>query len=380
MMIWMIVLIVFGMVTGGLTIAAARRGGFGADELHGVQKVHQHWVPRLGGVPVFITFVTGCLLWDQLGYLSQYSALALVVCSLPIFLVGLIEDTSRSAGIRTRLLVTVLAAGLGWFFLDGQIRRLDVPLVDELLARSALLSFMLTAVAVTGVVHAINIIDGYNGLSGFFSLAAFSAIGAIAALHGDTSLAQASLLAVLSLIGFLFWNYPMGRIFLGDAGAYFIGFLIAEFSILLVGRNPEVSPWCALLIVAYPVWETLFSMFRRAAMGGIAQMGQADALHLHHLVYRRLVKSNRSEASHRDSVLRNAMTTPYLLVLVLLCVVPAVIFADAPMILIGFCLLFAVSYLLCYRMIVQLRTPRWLVVRRLATRMLARPLPSQPLP
>ncbi|MES2884617.1 MAG: glycosyltransferase [Pseudomonadota bacterium] len=367
---WMIALVLCGILLGALTIFAAKRSGWGADISVGVQKVHQHWVPRLGGLPVFATFIIGCLLWNHLGYLSQYSALALVACSLPVFVIGLIEDLSQKAGIRARLVVTMIAAALGWYFLDGQIRRLDVPFVDELLARSALLSFVLTTVAVAGVAHAINIIDGYNGLCGFFSLAAFSGIGAVAAMHGDQSLAQASLVAALSLIGFLFWNYPMGRLFLGDAGAYFIGFLIAEFSILLVTRNPDVSPWCALLIVIYPVWETLFSMYRRAVAGGFSHMGRADALHLHHLVFRRLVKSSDNEDSHRAMVLRNAMTTPYLLVFVLMSVIPAIFFADHPTVLVGFSLVFAVSYLLCYRMIVRLRVPRWLVIRKIANRML----------
>lgn len=368
---WMILLVIFGTALAGLTILAAKRGRFGADESHGIQKVHRHWVPRLGGIPVFVTFVLGCWLWDVLGYLNQYAAFALMACSLPAFLGGLLEDMSRKAGIGPRLLLTVLAAVLGWFYLGGQIRRLDVPFVDSLLAGSALLSLMFTVFAVTGVVHAINIIDGYNGLCGFFSLVAFCGIGAIAAMVGDHSLAQAALLAALSLIGFLFWNYPMGRLFLGDAGAYFIGFLIAEFSILLVARNPGVSPWCALLIVAYPVWETVFSMLRRASAGGLAQMGRADALHLHHLVYRRLIKNNQRNGGHRDSVLRNAMTTPYLLVLVLMCVIPAIFFSEQPGILMGFCLLFVVTYVFCYRAIVRLRVPHWLVVRRAATRWLA---------
>lgn len=380
MVSWIIFLVVCGILLGALTIAAARFGGFGTDASEGIQKVHRHWVPRLGGVPVFVTFVLGCLLWNYLGYLDHYSALALVGCSLPAFLIGLIEDLSQKAGIGMRLIVTMLAAALGWYFLDGQIRRLDVPFLDDLLVRSALLSFVVTAVAVAGVAHAINIIDGYNGLSGFFSLAAFTGIGAVAALHGDHQLAQAALIAVLSMVGFLFWNYPMGRIFLGDSGAYFIGFLIAEFSILLIIRNPGVSPWCPLLIAIYPIWETLFSMYRRASIGGFSHMGQADALHLHHLVFRRLVKSSGCDGSHRAAVLRNAMTTPYLLVLVLLSVIPGVIFASQPTVLFGFSLLFAVSYLLCYRMIVRLRVPRWLVIRRIANRVLLRPSQTPLLP
>lgn len=364
MAFWMAGLVAFSAVLAWLTIVVAKRGGFGTDEAHGVQKVHRHWVPRLGGVPVFISFLVGCLLWERLSYISAYSALALVLCALPAFSIGLIEDLSRKVAVSTRLLVTMLAAGLAWYFLDGQLRRLDIPVVDELLARSALASFVLTAVAVAGVVHAINIIDGYNGLSGFFSLLAFCAIGIIAYQHGDTSLAHSALLATLSLVGFLIWNYPMGRLFLGDAGAYFVGFLIAEFCILLVTRNPSVSPWCALLIVIYPVWETLFSMFRRAAAGGLSQMGRADALHLHHLIFRRLVNSRQRNPSPLLAVLRNAATTLYLLLLMLLCVIPAVVFANHAAILFGFCVLFAVSYVLIYRRIIQLRVPRWLVARR----------------
>jgi len=360
---WMLVLIALGTMVAWSTIFAARRGGFGADESHGVQKVHVHWVPRLGGIPVFFTFVAGCLLWEQLEYISSYSAFALVLCSLPAFLIGLMEDISRNVSVIARLLVTMGAAALGWYFLNGQLRRLDIPMVDHLLAYSALASFALTAVAVGGVAHAINIIDGYNGLSGIFALLAFSAIGLVAYQQGDSSLAHAAILAALSQIGFLIWNYPMGRLFLGDAGAYFVGFLIAEFSILLVTRNPEVSPWCAMLIVIYPVWETLFSIYRRAATGGWAQIGRADALHLHHLVFRRLINSKRRAPSPATATLRNAATTLYLIPLVLLSVVPAVLFADQAGTLFGFCVLFAVSYVVIYLSIIRLRVPRWLVIR-----------------
>lgn len=364
MLVWSVVLVAWSALLSGLMIALARRARLGADEYEGVQKVHHHWVPRLGGVPVFVSFVSGCLLWTYLGYLGEYSALSLIFCSLPAFVVGLVEDVSRKAGIGLRLLVTMLAAALGWFFLDGQIRRLDIPYVDDLLIHSSIASFLLTTVAVAGVAHAVNIIDGYNGLCGFFGLLAFAAIAAVAAMHSDWPLAYAALIAALSVAGFLFWNYPMGRLFLGDAGAYFIGFLIAELCILLVQRNPDVSPWCALLIVIYPVWETLFSMFRRAVAGGLGQMGRADALHLHHLVFRRLVKRHLHNTNHRARIMRNATTTLYLLVLMMLSVVPAVIFSNQPMVLCGFCFLFAFSYIFCYRTIVQLRVPRYLIMRR----------------
>lgn len=376
MVVWMLALVIWGVVLAGLTILVAQRSGLGVDESTGVQKVHRHWVPRLGGVPVFLTFVSGCLVWNLLGWLDHYAALMIVLCSVPAFAVGLIEDVTRKAGIALRLGVTMAAAGLCWFFLDGQIRRLDLPVVDSLLQTSALVSFGFTLIAVAGVAHAVNIIDGYNGLCGFFALIAFGAIGTVAYLHNDDTLAAASLIGALSMVGFLFWNYPLGKIFLGDAGAYFVGFLIAEFSIMLVTRNPDVSPWCALLIVIYPVWETLFSMFRRAMSGGFSQMGQADALHLHHLVFRRVVKRYAHRRSHAHRVARNAMTTPYLLVLVLLSSVPAVFFARQPSVLIAFSLLFAASYVYCYRSIIRLKVPRWLVLRGALSKAAVQPTPA----
>lgn len=366
MIFWMAGLVTFGALVGALTLCLAKRGGFGTDESHGVQKMHRHWVPRLGGIPVFATFVVGCLLWEHLGFLGRYSAQALILCSLPVFTVGLWEDLSRRSGIGMRLVVTMIAAALAWYFMDGQLRRLDIPAIDTLLLRFSAVSLLITAVAVAGVVHAVNIIDGYNGLCGFFAVFAFGAISVVAATHDDIALHQASLIVMLGIVGFLFWNYPFGRLFLGDAGAYFIGFLLAEFSILLVSRNPAVSPWCALLINIYPVWETLFSMLRRASSGGFRQMGQADATHLHHLIHRRLVKSQQHRGGHRTAVFNNAMTTPYLLVLVLMSVMPAILFPDRAGVLFGFCVLFAVSYTLFYRMIVRLRVPRWMVIRPLA--------------
>jgi UDP-GlcNAc:undecaprenyl-phosphate/decaprenyl-phosphate GlcNAc-1-phosphate transferase len=90
-----------------------------------------------------------------------------------------------------------------------------------------------------------------------------------------------------ALAGFLVWNYPRGRIFLGDAGAYFIGFMYAELSIRLIARNGEISAWYVTMLAGYPIADTLFSMYRRGVIQGRKLMAP-DALHLHSLVYRRI--------------------------------------------------------------------------------------------
>ncbi len=93
----------------------------------------------------------------------------------------------------------------------------------------------------------------------------------------------------ISIFGFFIWNWPYGKIFLGDAGAYFIGFMIGMLSVLLVVRNHEVSAWFPLVLVIYPVMETLFSIYRRYIVHKISP-GQPDRLHLHSLVYSRILK------------------------------------------------------------------------------------------
>ena len=87
---------------------------------------------------------------------------------------------------------------------------------------------------------------------------------------GDDTVATLALIGVGAVLGFFFWNFPGGLIFLGDGGAYFLGFYVAELGILLLARNPSVSPMCPLLICIYPVFETLFSMYRRKVLRGRA--------------------------------------------------------------------------------------------------------------
>jgi len=360
-LVWLLALASSFWLTG-VTIAVAKRRGLGADESSGVQKMHSHWVPRLGGLPIFMAFSVALLLlaWCTRAHVDL--SVRLLVCLAPAFGIGLLEDVTSQAGVLTRLIFTMIAAALGWWLLDGQLVRLDLPGVDTVLSAFWPLAFVLTLIAAAGVAHAVNIIDGFNGLAGFFAVVALAAIGIVAFQVGDSFLMRVALLGAASVLGFFFWNYPFGKIFLGDAGAYFIGFLIAELSILLVYRNPSVSAWFPMLLMIYPVWETLFTMARRAA-GGVRRIGQPDALHLHQLVHKRLVKRFIGARTGHAKVLRNALTSPFLWTLALMSALPAVLFWQHAHILGLFCTLFAASYIMIYLRIVRFRVPRWMVIR-----------------
>ena len=146
----------------------------------------------------------------------------------------------------------------------------------------------LTLLCVTGVANAINIIDGFNGLASMCVLMMLLAIAYVGFAGRRHARRHVALIAAGAVLGFFIWNFPAGLIFLGDGGAYFLGFVLAELSVLLLARNPQVSPMFPLLLCAYPIFETVFSMYRRRVLRGVADRAQPDGIHLHTLIHRRL--------------------------------------------------------------------------------------------
>jgi UDP-N-acetylmuramyl pentapeptide phosphotransferase/UDP-N-acetylglucosamine-1-phosphate transferase len=187
-----------------------------------------------------------------------------------------------------------------------------------------------------------------------------ASIAYVAYLVGDSLVLICALAGLGAALGFFVWNYPLGLIFLGDGGAYLLGFWVAELGILLVQRNEEVSPIFPLLLCAYPMFETLFSMYRRRILRG-RPMGQPDASHLHSLIYRRLMRWAIGRRDAANLLRRNSMTSPYLWLVCSSSAVPALLCWDNTSLL-GICLLFfCLLYLALYRAIVRFRTPRLLV-------------------
>jgi len=166
-----------------------------------------------------------------------------------------------------------------------------------------------------------------------------------------------------AVLGFFAWNYPAGLIFLGDGGAYVLGFLLAELALLLLGRNPRVAPMFPLLVCIYPVFETVFSIYRRRFIRRTSP-GVPDGVHLHHLIFKRLLRWTVSRKDARALTRRNSMTSPYLWALCLTSVAPAVMFWDDNGVLFVCIVIFAGVYSLLYWRIVRFRTPRWLGARR----------------
>jgi UDP-N-acetylmuramyl pentapeptide phosphotransferase/UDP-N-acetylglucosamine-1-phosphate transferase len=260
-------------------------------------------------------------------------------------------------------MTSFVAAALGFVLLDARVSDLDMP-GSGIALQVALLSFALTVFAVGGFSHALNIVDGFNGLSGMVALLMLGALGFVAARLGDMHVLWASVFIAGGVLGFLAWNFPRGLIFAGDGGAYLLGFLIAELAIVLAHRNPSVSAWFPAVLLLYPVVETAFSIYRKKFLRGQSP-AEPDGLHLHMLIHKRLVRRFPSPGNKWKT---NASTSPYLVAIAALSVVPAMAFWDSTMALQVVAVAFTAVYVWFYWRIVHFKVPRGLVLRSAAGR------------
>jgi UDP-N-acetylmuramyl pentapeptide phosphotransferase/UDP-N-acetylglucosamine-1-phosphate transferase len=353
----------FGMIFTTLIIKASKKYKTALDkDLLGVQKVHSRIVPRIGGLAVFCAVVlTGAITIWRLPSIGKPSTL-LLLCSAVAFSGGIVEDFTQKVSASVRLVLTLVAALMGYVFIGARITHINIPFVDWCL-QYAWISVPLTVLMVAGIANSINLIDGFNGLASVVCIIMLMSLAYVALQVGDTFVLTISLLVAGATTGFLIWNYPAGLIFLGDGGAYFLGFILAELAVLLVARNPQVSPWYAALLLIYPAFETAFSVYRRFYLRGRSP-GMPDGIHLHSLIFRRLVTWAAGERDGQAITRRNSMTSPYLWLLSLMAVGPATLFWRHTWLLILLCALFVVSYIWLYARIVRFRSPRWLIIER----------------
>jgi UDP-N-acetylmuramyl pentapeptide phosphotransferase/UDP-N-acetylglucosamine-1-phosphate transferase len=334
----------------------------GDVDMSGPQKFHGSPVPRIGGVGIVIGVVGALLLLWALRSSEEPLGLILMACAAPAFLAGLAEDLTKRQSPRRRLFFTAVSAGLAAWALDAVIDHTDIPGLDWVMS-FAVPAALLTVFAVAGVANAVNIIDGFNGLAAMCVVLMLGAITYVAFQAQDPVIGLCALAGLGAVMGFFIWNFPAGLIFLGDGGAYFLGFYVAELGVLLLQRNPDVSPLCPLLMCIYPIFETLFSIYRRKFVRG-RPVGMPDGVHLHSLVYRRLMRWAIGDKSAKVLTRRNSMTAPYLWLLCMLSVIPAMLFWNNTHVLAFFIVLFGVTYVFLYGRIVRFKVPDWLIVRR----------------
>jgi UDP-N-acetylmuramyl pentapeptide phosphotransferase/UDP-N-acetylglucosamine-1-phosphate transferase len=353
MNIYFVVFTVTLLASVALVVTQCWHGKFSLDGIDGAQKFHTLPTPRIGGVAIALGFVT----------LVALSApdVCVILCPLllagiPAFASGLAEDVTKKMGVLPRLLATALSGVLAWALTGVVIQNTGILPLDWLLGFKAM-AVLFTAFSVGGLANAINIIDGFNGLAAGAVVIMLGAIGLIAQNVGDTTLATGCFGLVAVTLGFGAVNWPLGKIFLGDGGAYLLGFCVGWLAVLLPMRNPQVSTWVSLLICAYPVLEVGFSYLRKSKRAGHSP-DLPDKVHLHMLAYRRLSRPFFSRSSQAK---QNGMTSLYMWSYTMLPAGWALVFAgNTKMLVLGFAVAIF-TYSVVYARLTQFR---WYFGRR----------------
>lgn len=346
-------------VTAWVVRVMGRDGRRALDhDVSGPQKFHVRPVPRIGGLGIVAGLVvaSGAMWW--LDRTMGWTAALLLACGVPAFGMGLVEDLTKRVSARRRLFATMVSAALGIWLLGAAITRTDIPGLDWIVS-FAVGAALLTVFAVAGIANSVNIIDGFNGLASMCVVIMLAALAYVAYQVGDPVVGTLALAGIGAVLGFFVWNFPGGLVFLGDGGAYFLGFFVAELSILLLVRNPDVSPLFPLLVCVYPVFETLFSIYRRRFLRAVPP-SMPDGIHLHSLIYRRVMRWAVGEKGAKSLTQRNSMTSPFLWLLCMCSAIPALLFwSDSGWIAV-FLGVFALGYVVLYWRIVRFRAPRWM--------------------
>ena len=335
----------------------------GDNDLNGPQKFHFYTTPRIGGLGIYLGLWAGGLATFFKDANSAKLIFLLLTCALSVFIAGFVEDITKKVSLKTRFFAGLASGALLVFIFNINSIRLDIWGLDDIVA-IPLITFLFLSFACCGLSNAYNIIDGFNGLSSMVGIISTTAIAYVAFKVSDIFLLNFSLILIGSTLGFFIWNYPKGHIFLGDCGAYLIGFINAALCILLIYRNQAVSPWFAILVNAYPIFETLFTIWRRTVHQG-KNPALPDGAHFHTLIYRRIMRWINSNSIKQDnSYIGNAKTSPFLWLISSLGVIPSVIFWNNTLLLVLSTIFFVTGYIQIYRKIVRFNTPYWLKFKR----------------
>lgn len=261
------------------------------------QNLHKKLISRFGGVAIFVSLFLVSFLEDNDAYNFLRSAL---ICAAPVFILGLIDDLRIVINPVIRLLTVTPSALMAYQFLGTEAYGLDIVFLDYLF-EIKFFSILFICFALAGIVNAFNMIDGINGLVLIFVMT----ICSITVLFSQPYFVeQTNLLFVaifFSCLGVLVLNFPLGRIFLGDGGSYFLGMVIS-IALIKHYQDNQLSPWYVACVLVYPITDTIFTILRRI-QSKMSTM-QADNQHLHHLIFTTV--SLRFEKYDR---LKHAITT-----------------------------------------------------------------------
>lgn len=243
------------------------------------RRINKVPMPSAGGLPIFVSFVISTLVLFH-DIIPRFYIVPILFASTVIIITGVLDDKFELTP-KQKSLGILLATLIIYFFSDIRIDSFTLPFLGHF--NLHWLSFPVTIFWIFGITNAVNLIDGLDGLAAGVSLIGLTTIGITGYffLHSSTIFIPIVIFClVASILGFFPYNFYPAKIYLGDTGALFLGFMIAVLSLQGLKNVTFVSLISVLVILGVPVTDTFFAMVRRKS--NKVSFSTADKKHLHH--------------------------------------------------------------------------------------------------
>ena len=244
------------------------------------QKIHEGEVPRVGGL-LFLSSFLITLIIIQTNYILLI--LPLVFGSLIIFVFSFYEDLKQSLSPYFRLIILFVGSFVFTFF--SELPDINISLL-QLIKDYEIIKTILFILSLMLLMNGFNFIDGLNGLGSFNFLSIVSSVLYVGYFYNDTFIVNLSLFIIVFAIVVFLFNFPFGKIFLGDSGSYTYALFSGALIIYLFQRHSQLPTLLAMVILSYPITEMLFSIFRKILLKYSPL--KPDVNHLHHLIFKKL--------------------------------------------------------------------------------------------
>jgi len=250
----------------------------GALDIPNERKVHTKPMPRLGGLGIYSGFLLGYMMFGE----QTATMNSILIGSFVLLVTGIIDDI-KPLKASVKLVGQVMAALIVVFY--GGLLLRDVSFFGIYLDFK-LWAYPITIIFILGCINCMNLIDGLDGLAGGISSIFFLTIGIIAYFQGRIGLSVVITFIMLgSTLGFLVHNFHPAKIFMGDSGSMFLGFMISVITLLgfkTIITSAIIIPLCILVV---PILDTICAIIRRKLKG--ESIGTPDKSHFHHQLLRR---------------------------------------------------------------------------------------------
>ena len=277
------------------------------SQYQGIQKIHDGEVLRIGSLFLFLPLIIIYIINDEF---KSISFNLIIICGSIIFFLTILEDIKNFLSPKLRLAILFFVSATYVFFADLPNIKIYKIFIDE---QNIIVFYSLYILSLIMIMNGFNFIDGLNGLSSFNFITIFISIYFLADLYQDEEIKNWSVFIILLSLFFLVLNFPFGKFFLGDSGSYLYAFLSGSTIIMLFERNAEAPTLLALLVLAYPITEIVFSIIRKS-LKKFSPMAP-DNLHIHQLIFNKLNGNKKLRNNLASLLMAFFWLSPLLLVI-----------------------------------------------------------------